>query len=96
MTKQQIISQIDKLIARIENRNNSVFVIRPLVEEVYRKITKNNNFNIEAHLSVDLGDGEQNGQRGEMITLLNGLKEQIDLFVAEPHEPIQMNRIGFK
>jgi hypothetical protein len=98
MKKQELTAQIDKLIAQIENEKNSVFAIRPLVQDVYRKITGNKDFNIQAHLSTDLGDGEQNGQRGEMITLLNGLKDQIDLFITEPaaDEPIPMNRIGFK
>jgi bifunctional pyridoxal-dependent enzyme with beta-cystathionase and maltose regulon repressor activities len=96
MTKEKIISQIDKLIERIKDTNNSVHILQPLVQDVYRQITKNNTFLIEDHLHASLKVGKQYGRRRLMIQLLEGIKEQIDLFVDDKHENSdERNKIGF-
>lgn len=80
MGKEIIINKIDLLIARLNNPNNSVYILKPLVQDIYRIITGNTRFSIGQHLTVDLGDSDQQIQREQMIQLLEALKEQYDIF----------------
>ncbi len=96
MTKQEIEKQINLLIKRIKDQQNSVFILQPLVEDIYRIVTKNQDFNISEHLSLDLADGEQNQRREEMIQLLESIKEHLDIFI-KGHEVNETKRkpMGF-